>query len=144
MDTLVKSLNGLNTMLVDSRNGYTEAAKVAKEPALKALFQDMIDLHTANIAEVSRHVARLGGDGDTTGSFMSTVHRTVVDIRSAVTGLTAASLKAFASGEENILRSYDEIVQIAGIDGDLGAAMIRQRALVASRIEFMNRQAAAA
>jgi Domain of unknown function (DUF2383) len=39
---------------------------------------------------------------------MGTVHKTVISVRSATTGLDENSLSSFASGEERIIDKYDE------------------------------------
>lgn len=104
------ALKTLHTALVDAGEGYKEAARDAKDPAVGALFEEMIALHARQHAELHRLLEARGERPDDSGSFMSSVHRTVIGVRAAVTGLNEHSLESFASGEERLVKDYDRAI----------------------------------
>ena len=75
---------------------------------------------------------------DEAGSFMSTVHKTVIGVRSAVVGLDAGSLSSFASGEENNLAKYDESIKGEPANA---TALMDHRAELAQAVEATRREA---
>jgi hypothetical protein len=89
------ALSSLHTTLVDSRNGYEEAIKDAGETGLVTLFEEMVALRRQAIAELEPLVAAAGLNPDEDGSFMSTVHRTVISVQSMLTDLDETVLPGF-------------------------------------------------
>ncbi|MGY3452091.1 ferritin-like domain-containing protein [Bradyrhizobium sp. USDA 4353] len=136
------SLKTLHTSLVDARNGYQEAADDAETPALKALFAEMIALKERDHAELHDALRRMGETPDESGSFMSTVHQTVVRVRAAVTGLGTHALSSFVSGEEQILGQYDNALQECAGDAATTATLTRQRDSLQAKIAQMKQLAA--
>lgn len=109
----VDSLKALHTSLVDSRKGYEEAAKDA-EPSLKSFFAEMAALKESDHAGLHQALLKMGEEPDDSGSFMATVHKTVISVRSAVTGLGTNSLPSFVTGEQDIVQQYDEAIKECG------------------------------
>jgi uncharacterized protein (TIGR02284 family) len=132
------ALAALYTTLVDSRNGYQEAAKDAGPDGLVSLFKSMIALHQSAIVELEPLVRQTGAEPDADGSFMSTVHRTVVSLHSMLTGLDETVLPGFIDGETRILERYDAAIRVC--TGAKLAVLERQRAAVAERIAEMQRR----
>ena len=132
MTSAIDSLKDLHTGLVDTRNGYEEAVKDGKESDLLPLFERMIVLHGGAAGEVAAMLSGMGVTAGEAGSFMSTVNRTVISLRSMVTGLGENILPALASGEEIILKKYDTALAA----GDLKPA--DQALLQARRDELEN------
>jgi hypothetical protein len=73
---------------------------------------------------------------------MSTVHETIISVRSAVVGLDKGSLSAFASGEQRMIEAYDKAVQFNGDDGPVRAALEQQRSALVELVGEMQRKAA--
>ena len=101
-------LKTLHTALIDARNGYDEAIKDATEAGLRAVFEKVRGLHLKAHEAVHALLRSQGEKPDDSGSFMSTVHETVIGVRSALVGLDRGSLSAFANGEEHTIRKYDD------------------------------------
>lgn len=144
MDDAKTALMTLHDMLVDSRNGYDEAVKAAKHTRMALVLNDMIALRTTHIGELGLHLHAMGKSVEESGTFMSTVHRTIIDIRSLLTGgIDEKALAAFVDGEVHILKQYD--VAIAETGGGRGSAdMLRvQCDVVATKVEAMRCAAAA-
>lgn len=104
------ALSSLHTALIDAREGYEKAIEKTDEPLLAPLFQDMMALHGAAHEDVHGFLTAKGEEADETGSFMGNVHKAVISVRSAITGIDHDSLSAFASGEESTLERYDDAI----------------------------------
>jgi uncharacterized protein (TIGR02284 family) len=131
-----ESLKKLHTDLVDNRNGYEEAVKDA-EPPLKAFFAEMVALKEKDHAELHGALSRLGEKPDEDGSFMSTVHKTVISVRAAVTGLGTNALSSFVMGEEQIVDAYDTALKDFASDPEIVATLTRQKATLLTKIAQM-------
>ena len=104
MDTeILDQLKKLHTHAIDARNGYQEALDDAEGKGLTGLFSDMIALHTRNASELSAEITRHGETVSDDGSFMSTVHKTIMSIRSLFNGLGDSVLPGLVDGEERNL-----------------------------------------
>lgn len=132
----VENLKALNTALVDTKNGYTEAVNDA-EPSAARIFREMLLIHGRDHEEVHAALVAAGEKPDEAGSFMSTVHETVIKVRSAVTGLGTNAISAFTSGEEMLLEKYDDALAEADGDASLRAMLTKQRTTLASKIAEM-------
>ena len=64
----------------------------------------MVALKEKDHSEIHAGLSKLGEKPDDSGSFMSTVHKTVISVRSAVTGLGSNALSSFVMGEEQIIK----------------------------------------
>ena len=130
------SLKKLHTDLVDNRNGYEEAVKDAELP-LKAFFAEMVALKEKDHAELHGALTRLGEKPDEDGSFMSTVHKTVISVRAAVSGLGTNALSSFVMGEEQIVDAYDTALKDFASDPEIVATLTRQKATLLTKIAQM-------
>jgi uncharacterized protein (TIGR02284 family) len=128
----------LHTTLVDSRNGYEEALKDAGKSGLVTLFEEMVALRQQASIELEPLLLRSGATPDDNGSFMSTVHRTIISFQSMLTDLDETVLPGFIDGEKRILSYYDEAIATAP-EPDREVLM-RQRADLSDRIEEMERR----
>lgn len=104
----IDHMKSLHTTVVDARNGYEEALKDAEGKGMTPLFQEMIALHQSHAVALAADLTRHGQEVDDSGSFLSTVHRTVISIRSLFGGLDASVLPGLIDGEERLLSYYDE------------------------------------
>lgn len=59
----------------------------AKDASVTPLLRDMIALREKHHRELDVLLRNLGATPDESGSFMSTVHRTVIKVRALVTGI---------------------------------------------------------
>jgi uncharacterized protein (TIGR02284 family) len=84
---LLDRLKALHTNAIDARNGYDEALQDAEGKGLTPLFRKMISIHTDNADELAAELGRAGVMPGDNSSFMSTIHRTIMSIRSLFGGL---------------------------------------------------------
>lgn len=138
MEERLEKLDALVTTLIDSRHGYEEALNDAGERGLTGLFQEMIAMRTEDIEGLQPVLASGAGEmADPDGSFMATVHRTVISVRSVFSELDEAILPSLISGEERILNTYDEAIAASHADAPEYALLINQRDRLATKIGQM-------
>ena len=132
------SLKKLHTSLVDNHKGYEKAVEDA-EPNVKSLFGEMAALKEKDHAELHAGLTKLGEKPDEFGSFMATVHKTVIGVRAATTGLGTNSLSSFVMGEKQVVDEYDKAIEECSSDRDLVATLIRQKNTLLAKIAEMER-----
>lgn len=134
-------LKKLHTTMIDNVEGYEKAVVDAEHPKVKALFAEMLALKRSNHAELHSALTKMGEAPDESGSFMATVHKTVIGVRAATTGLEENSLPSFISGEEQVLEEYrDAITECSGQTAVLDI-LNKQRANLADKIAKMKTMA---
>ena len=135
------SVGELHTALVDTCNGYQEAIKDTDKPELRALFRRAKVIHEKAHAEIHAFLSTTSGSPDDEGSYMSTVHKTVISLRAATVGLDDGSLSAFASGEETLAEAYDKAIENNGDDHQLCGLLANQKSEVLQLAADMREQA---
>jgi uncharacterized protein (TIGR02284 family) len=142
---ILDHLKSLHTAAIDARNGYRRALEDAgKGPDLTRLFRDMAALHDRNAAELATLLAGAGERPDDGGSFMSTIHRAIMDIRSLFGGLDESILPGLIDGEERNIGQYDDALPHAAHDANLTAALSGQRERLVAALTHMKTTRAAA
>jgi uncharacterized protein (TIGR02284 family) len=131
------SLGSLHTALIDVSNGYDEAIRDAEQPELKAIFSRLKLAHERAHAELHNLLLARGLKPDDGGSFMSTVHKTIISVRSAVTGLNDEALSAFAEGEERIVEDYNRAIEGNRDDAAVVGLLERQKEALKDEIRVM-------
>jgi uncharacterized protein (TIGR02284 family) len=132
-----EALKSLHTALVDSRNGYEEALEDAEGKGLTPLFREMIALRTEHADALEQHLRAMGQPVDAKGSFMSSVHRAVISIRSVITGLDESVLPGLIDGEERIVGYYDEAIEESPSASPEHGTLVKQRDVVRQKIAEM-------
>jgi uncharacterized protein (TIGR02284 family) len=129
MTETLDSLTELHTSLVDTRHGYEAALKDEPGSDMAPIFTRMAALHSEAADEVARILERMGAAADEEGSFMSTVHRTVIGARSMITGLNENILPSLISGEERNIGQYDAAIEASSMDSGVETTLrsLRER-----------------
>ena len=78
-----------------------------------------------------------GEDAGQEGSFMSSVHRTVIGIRSILTGLDESILPGLIDGENRILGYYESAIELAKNGSSEYITLIKQRDTLQLKISEM-------
>ena len=138
------SLIALHTALIDASHGYDEAIEDSERSDLRVMFQGAKALHDKAHAAIHEVLLARGLKPDDGGSFMSSVHKTVISVRPAVAGLGLKSLSAFASAEERIAQAYDRAIEGNADDRALVGLLERQKAELEQAISQMKAIATAA
>jgi uncharacterized protein (TIGR02284 family) len=142
--TVLDHLKSLHTGAIDARNGYREALKDAEGHGMTPLFQEMISLHAQNASELGSQLASAGEQPDNDGSFMSTIHRTIMSIRGLFGGLGASVLPGLIDGEKRNITAYDEALKLPNEPADTQSLLTRQRDRLQTALTKMQREKAAA
>ena len=138
------ALRSLHTSLIDSRNGYEEALEDADSKGMKPLFREMITLHADQAAELSGYLSRIGQQADPTGSFMSTIHRTVMSVRSRVGGLDESVLPGLIDGEKRNLNAHNEAIVSCAAETEVAKMLGAQRGRLEQTVRGMEARKRAA
>lgn len=137
MGNHIDHMKSLHTTVVDARKGYEEALKDAEGKGLTPLFQAMIALHgrhaNALAADLQHHGERVSDDG----SFLSTIHRTVISIRSLFGRLDESILPGLIDGEKRIISHYDEALKEC--PAEERPNLSSQRASLQAKVQEMER-----
>jgi uncharacterized protein (TIGR02284 family) len=145
--TMIDHLKSLHTSAIDARNGYQEAlrdteGKETESKAMTALFRDMIALHDSHAVELTRELTRRNELADDEGSFMTTVHKTIMDVRSMFDGLDESVLSGLIDGEKRNVRKYDAALEAPEALENVKGLLTRQRDSLGRKIGFMEMERA--
>jgi uncharacterized protein (TIGR02284 family) len=77
-------LNHLIETCKDAERGFRHVADYATDPAVKSLFLDIASQRGRFAADLLPHAQRLGGAREAEGTAAGALHRTWIDLRSAV------------------------------------------------------------
>ena len=135
-----RALKSLHCALIDARQGYEKAADETEDPELATLFGEMIALHSHAHRDVHEALLEAGETPDDLGSFMGTVHRTVIGVRSAVVGIDRSSLDSFAGGEERIAAKYADAIEDQR-EPKIASMLRRHETTLLDMIDRMKREA---
>jgi uncharacterized protein (TIGR02284 family) len=106
-DIAVETLNDLIETCADGEQGYRRASDDAKDPQLRALFNQYTNQRAMFAAELQDEVLRLGGAPREGGSAAGALHRGWMSLRAAVAGRSDEEIVAECErGEDAAVRSY--------------------------------------
>jgi len=133
--SMMDDLKTLHTSAVDARNGYREALKEAEGKGMSPLFAEMIDVHEGHASQLAGLLTKAGEPAGS-GSFMSTVHETIMDVRALFSGLDASVLPGLIDGERRNIEKYDDAIN-GGLPGHERAALEQQRTELQAKVSKM-------
>jgi len=137
MADLVDQLKSLHSRAIDALHGYSEALEQAEGQGMTPLFKDMIAIHTRNADELAMDLRGMGEKASDDGSFMSTIHRTIMDVRSFCGGLGESVLPGLIDGEKRNVERYSEVLGILDLPGRLREHLVQQRVRLESAVSDM-------
>lgn len=77
-------LNHLIETCKDAERGFRHVAEHVTDPATKSLFLDIAAQRARFVADLVPHAQRLGGANEADGTAVGALHRTWIDLRSAI------------------------------------------------------------
>ncbi len=139
---LVENLKALHTAAIDARHGYEEARHDAHGKGMSPLFADMIDRHTRNASDLA---GEMGTDADglnQDGSFMSVVHRSIMDVRALFGGLGDSVLPGLIDGEKRNVHQYQKVLASSDMTPGVRAVIETNRSRLEDALSEMSLLAA--
>ncbi len=128
-----KSTNGLTDVLnslietcKDGENGFKTSAEKAKQQSLKTTFSKYSTQRSEFASELQAHVQRLGGDPETTGHAVASLHRGWINLKEALSkNEDQAIIEECEAGEDSALKAYQEALDKLG-DGEVEGVVRKQ------------------
>lgn len=121
--TIIKTLT---STLNDSVKGYRDAADHAESPQFKELFTEFAGKREQVALDLQGEVVRLGGEPDTDGSALGSLHQAWLDLKSAVTGRDdKAIINEVERGEDYLKEKFETAIKTDGLTGETRAAIER-------------------
>jgi len=104
----VGTLETLTTTLIDSVNGYRDAAQNAEGTKFQELFRRNADDRSRIVEELRSEIRRLGGNAPDDGSFLGATHQRFLDLKAAVTGRDdTAIINEVERGEDYLKEKFE-------------------------------------
>ena len=101
-------LETLTTTLIDSINGYRDAASNAESSNFQELFRSMADDRSQVVEDLRSEISRLGGNPPDDGSFLGATHQRFLDLKAAVTGRDdQAIINEVERGEDYLKEKFE-------------------------------------
>jgi uncharacterized protein (TIGR02284 family) len=114
-DDQVSTLETLTTTVIDSINGYEDAARNTDNERLRDVFDENARNRRDIAANLGAEIRRMGGDPPSEGSFMGKTHQTWLDLKSAVAGHDEkAIINSVEAGEDYLKEKFE-----SALDSDL-------------------------
>ena len=111
-DDVIDTLNDLIETCKDGEQGFMTCAEDIKSPSVKEMFTVAARRCRESAQELQREVQLLGGKAETSGSLSGSAHRRWVDVKSAITGKSDASVLAECErGEDVAKESYQRALE---------------------------------
>ena len=120
------TLESLTTTLLDSVNGYRDAATNAEGSRFQQLFREGADDRSRVAEELRAEISRLGGNPPDDGSFMGKTHQRFLDLKAAVTGRDdQAVINEVERGEDYLKEKFEAALNADSLSGETRAVIER-------------------
>ena len=124
--TEISTLNTLLATLIDSINGYEDAAANSDGGRFQQMFRERASERQRVVEDLRSEVRRLGGDPEDSGSFMGKTHQRFLDLKAAVTGRDdKAIINEVERGEDYLKEKFETALSSGDLSGETRAAVER-------------------
>ena len=125
-DGQISTLNTLTTTLIDSINGFEDAASNTDNPRFQQLFREYGSDRRQVVEDLRGEVRRLGGDPADDASFLGQTHQRWVDLKAALTGRDdKAIINEVERGEDYLKEKFETALNNSDLTGDSRAVVER-------------------
>ena len=125
-DTQTTALNTLIATLIDSINGYEDAAANSEGGKFQQLFRERASERQRVVEDLRAEVRRLGGNPEDDGSFLGKTHQRFLDLKAAVTGRDdKAIINEVERGEDYLKEKFEAALESDQLTGDSRAVVER-------------------
>lgn len=125
-DDQITTLNTLTATLIDSVNGYRDAAENSENSRFQQIFRERADERSRSVEELRSEVRRLGGNPEDDGSFMGKTHQRFLDLKAAVTGNDEQSvINEVERGEDYLKEKFQTALDEGNLTGEVRSTVER-------------------
>jgi uncharacterized protein (TIGR02284 family) len=122
----ITTLNTLTATLLDSVNGYRDAAENSESGRFQELFRTNADERSRVVEELRAEVRRLGGDPEDDQSTMGSLHQRWLDLKAAITGRDdQAIINEVERGEDYLKAKFQAALSSDALTGESRAVVER-------------------
>ncbi len=123
----VSTLNTLTATLIDSVNGFEDAAaNLEGNNRLQELFRERASERQRAVEELRGEVRRLGGETEDSGSFLGKTHQRFLDLKAAIAGRDEkAIINEVERGEDYLKEKFETALKNSNLSGDSRAVVER-------------------
>jgi uncharacterized protein (TIGR02284 family) len=115
----IGTLNTLTATLIDSVNGYRDAAENSENSRFQQIFRERADERSKCVDDLRSCVRGLGGDPEDSGSFMGKTHQSFLDLKAAVTGHDEQSvINEVERGEDYLKEKFQTALDDGNLSGE--------------------------
>lgn len=112
MTSHTEALTDLLTRVIDSADGYEQAADSCESGALKDIFSERAKMRRGFAAQIRAELERHGEDVDDDGSLLAAAHRVFLDLKTKVSGDdNEKALEEVERGESVLVDQYEETLR---------------------------------
>jgi uncharacterized protein (TIGR02284 family) len=125
-DGKIATLNTLTTTLIDSVNGYEDAANNSESERLRELFRESANERNKAVEDLRAEIRRLGGNPEDDGSFLGKTHQRFLDLKAAVMGRDEqAIINEVERGEDYLKGKFEAALNSDQLTGESRTAVER-------------------
>jgi uncharacterized protein (TIGR02284 family) len=125
-DGKIATLNTLTTTLIDSVNGYEDAANNSESERLRELFRKSANERNKAVEDLRAEIRRLGGNPEDDGSFLGKTHQRFLDLKAAVMGRDEqAIINEVERGEDYLKGKFEAALNSDQLTGESRTAVER-------------------
>ena len=112
-------LNTLTATLIDSVNGYRDAAEDSESGRFQQMFRERADERSQLAEELRGEVRKLGGNPEDDGSFMGKTHQRFMDLKTAIMGRDEkAVINEVERGEDYLKEKFETAIESGDLAGE--------------------------
>ena len=118
-DAEVNILETLTTTLIDSINGYEDAARNIDNERFARIFRERASERRRVVEDLRSEIRRLGGDPPDDGSLMGKTHQMWLDLKAAITGRDEKRIiNSVEAGEDYLKEKFETALQSGDLTGE--------------------------
>jgi uncharacterized protein (TIGR02284 family) len=120
----ISTLNTLLSTLIDSVNGYEDAAANSETGRFQQLFRERAGERNRAVETLRAEVRRLGGEAEGDGSFLGKTHQRFLDFKAAIMGHDdKAIINEVERGEDYLKEKFEAALNSGHLGGESRAAV---------------------
>lgn len=107
----IKTLNSLIETVIDSADGYSEAAKASEDSRFNPIFFRRGSERQALTADLQNKVRALGGKPEDDGTLLASAHRLFLNLRNSMSTNDVAIVDQVEAGEDHIKHKFEDAIR---------------------------------